>query len=171
MSARSAGTWIPRSSGGETRIALGQNAIRPALPEILVEAANELAGEDRRRVTIASMPDGEVRAEVEFGKGAVEQIALLAGRYDPDGRPFGLAQAADDGGHLDDFRPGSNHEDKSADRRRLAEMISARVMHTLLSKKTHRPHDTKPKFPSLRPCLDNTTRIGGNLARRSKSDN
>lgn len=63
------------------------------------------------------MPDREVRAEVEFGKGAVEEIALLAGRYDLNGRPFGFAQSADDGGYLDDFRAGANDEDKGSDRR------------------------------------------------------
>ena len=119
---------------GGCRVALGQNAIRPDLAEIFVQAANELAGENRRRATVASVRDGEVRTEAEFGKGAVEEVALLAGRYDPNGRPFGFAQAADDGGHLDDFRPGTNHKDKSADRCRLVEMLSARVMHALLSK-------------------------------------
>src|SRR6266850_8278971 len=83
---------------GGRRVALGQNAIRPNLPEIFVQAANEQAGEHCRRVTVASMRDGKVRAKVEFGKRAVEEIALLAGRYDPNGRPFGFSQPADDGG-------------------------------------------------------------------------
>jgi hypothetical protein len=63
---------------GGRRIPLGQDAIRPDLPEIFVQAANEQAGENRRRATIASVRDREVRMQAEFGEGAVEQIALLA---------------------------------------------------------------------------------------------
>ena len=161
-----------RIGGG--RVALRQNAIRPDLAEIFVEAANEQAGENRRRATLASMRDREVRTEAKFGKGAVEQIALLAGRYDPNGRPFGFAQAADDGGNLDDFGPGANDKDKSADRRRLAEMLFARVMHALLSKNRNRvPHDAKHQS-NCRPIVPARTarlEIAGNLARNPKLDN
>jgi hypothetical protein len=62
---------------GGCRVALGQNAIRPDLAEIFVEAANEQTGENRRRAAVASMRDREIRTEAEFGKRAVEQVALL----------------------------------------------------------------------------------------------
>jgi hypothetical protein len=67
---------------------------------ILVQPADEQAGENRRRAAVALMGDRGIRTEVEFGKRAIEQVALLAGRYDPNGRPFGFALTADDGGHL-----------------------------------------------------------------------
>jgi hypothetical protein len=91
------------------RIALGEDEVRCLGLERLVEGREGPCGDLREPLPGAHQPEVEVGGEPEVGEGPVEQLAMLAGRDEPDADPLGLPEPEDDRRHLDGLGPSADH--------------------------------------------------------------